>query len=486
MRTKWVNFFQHVTSGVITGLLAISTLPASAQFFEFDAARAKDLRDLNLNSRLMEHVAAKNLSKLKIAILDNGFGTFEAGEKTLPASAQIISNPAQALGYKDVQGNPRLFLNDHGLAMAQTVWAMTGLHKKNAPQLFLLNANGWTNFKYAVDWSIKNNVDIVLYAQNFEIGNMNGTGFINAKVNEATNAGIFWINAAGNYGQSVYNGSLQKNKAGEIVFPFEGEKSRTSLRFRVEKDSTSLILTTTWNDLKNSETEATTKDLDLVLLDSKGKAVTTSRVDDKGQKTQVPVIVNFRSDGRGEKIADSKDTRAYSTLPREQIEMTLNRGVYQIQLKDRSQNFSKKDKVRVMVYSQRPYDAESNSRGIDFIDRTTGYEVFTPGDNPNVITVGDHSPISSLGPNIDRLIKPDIFVADSRIELSDGRANLQGSSSAAAIFAGTLSLMILSDPDLDRAELKNFIKTLQSLQNTDIPTIANPMMSNDDNDNSQN
>lgn len=466
MRTQWMKW------SVIAVLVWVAGYSAVAAYFEFDADRAKTLQSIHLNSDLTKLLGSPKLSSIKIAILDNGFMGFEKGGRSLPSTAQLIENPAQSLGMKDIKSNP-LGMGDHGLAMAQTVWAMTGLDQANAPQFFLVNANGGTNFKYAVDWTIKNKIDIVLYAQNFEIGNMNGSGFINAKVNEALDAGILWINAAGNYGESLYYGPIKKSVDGYVMFSFLGEEPRKSLRFKVEekKDSTSLVITAVWNDLPESDSVATTKDLDLVLLDSKGEKVMVAQVDKNGVKTQVPAMVNFRSDGKGEKSADVSDLRGYSTLPREQVELMLNQGEYQIQLKDRSGNFGKNDSVRVMVLSSRDYDPRTQNRGINFIDRTQGCEIFTPGDNPRVVTVGDHSPVSSVGPNSDDHIKPDILVTDSRIELSDGRENLMGSSTAAAIFAGTVALMKVKNPALTQEDLFNYIKGLKEAQRAYIPTL---------------
>ena len=53
-------------------------------------------------------------------------------------------------------------------------------------------------FKDAVETVAHENFDLVLYAQNWEFGgNGDSKGFINALVNQATQAGVIWMQVSG-------------------------------------------------------------------------------------------------------------------------------------------------------------------------------------------------------------------------------------------------------------------------------------------------
>jgi hypothetical protein len=462
--------------GLLLGtLLLLSSKTVYAQYFEFEKKRALELQQKNLSSKLQQRLSSRKLSRIRVAVLDNGFGNYEEGGKNLPAGTKLILDPAAALG-KTEKGNP-LGIGDHGLVMAQTLWAITGYHPTNHPQITLINANGWTNFKNAIDWIVKNEIDIVVNALNFELGNMDDTGFVNEKVFEATDLGILWVNAAGNYHHMTYSGPIISKK-GKLEFRFDKTEKRKNIRFQVENDSTPVVMSLSWNDLPEKEETATSKDLDLLVLDAGGKTVLVDKEVD-GKKVKVPAVINFRSTGTADTVI-AGDTRPYSTLPRENVELTLNRGLYHVEILDRSSNFKKGDKLRLLIMPQRPYDLENLSTGINFIDNTDGFEIFTPADNPEVFTVGDTSPISSLGPNIDKHIKPDVLIADSRVELSDGRKNLMGSSTSAPIFAGILCLMMVENPKLDFDEVTRYLHQIKDFQRTDIPIFQNPATIADD------
>ncbi len=461
----------------LAGLLSFFGSNAHAQYFAFEKKRAEEIQNAVLPADLQEHLASRKLTKLKIAILDNGFGSFEEGEDNLPESARLISDPAKDLA--GATAGVAIAPSDHGLAMAQTLWAMTGLHRKNAPQIYLVNAHRWTNFKNAVDWCIENKIDIILFAQNFEIGNLDGSGYVSEKVNEATKAGILWVNAAGNYRDLVYNGPINVAKNGKLRFNFADKKSKDYLEFSVENDSTPVTISLSWNDLPDDETEAVISDLDLKLYDDKDQEVTITKVEGEGEgenakKIKVPAVTNYRSDGKGKDNAPEGDNRIYSPIPREFVEVSLRRGDYRIRVLDRSQNFVKGDKLRVLLLPDAPYNFEKKSRGITFTDKTLGYEIFTPADNKNAITVGEFSDISSRGPNLNGDVKPDVLIRDARIELTDGSLNYFGSSTAAAIFAGTLALMRVKDPDLDRDDLTELFEKTARMQRGDVAIFQNP------------
>jgi hypothetical protein len=134
---------------------------------------------------------------VRIAVLDNSFFGYqtEVG-KRLPASTQYfpgVTSDADRFEDKSM----------HGLFMAILIHQIVLKSGCQANyQLSLFNSNGLTKFTDAVNSVIRDGHDIVLYSQVWEYGgNGDSRGFINAIVNKALDAGILWINAAGNFGR---------------------------------------------------------------------------------------------------------------------------------------------------------------------------------------------------------------------------------------------------------------------------------------------
>ena len=336
-----------------------------------------------------------------IAILDNGFAGLEASRgKNLPPNLTVfqgpIANSADTI---------------HGTKLAEVIFAMTSgspdWHRRSEhPRLKLYNANGFTNFSAAVDQAIQDRVDIIVYSQVWEFGgNFDGRGFINAAVNKATSAGILWINAAGNYAASSWQGPLVANFDSTARLPFEGK----FVRLVVEEPQTSVKVTLSWNDFSDSKDWRTSRDLDLALLDRNGREIAVGR-----------------------KIQDGFDhgrDANYSAHARETLETTLPQGVYLLRVDMRSRNFDQNSRIRLAA----------NGRGVSFADQATDASVMIPADNPNVLTVGaSDDELSSFGRTNGGITKPEVL-APSILEFESG-ISFQGSSSAAAVAAATIAL----------------------------------------------
>ena len=70
------------------------------------------------------------------------------------------------------------------------------------------------------------------------------------------------------------------------------------------------------------------------------------------------------------------------------------------------------------------------AEAVKFFDAVGREELYPPADHPLVLTVGDSSPDSSVGPTADYRIKPDVILEDSRAFFTDGQVTA-GSSNAA-------------------------------------------------------
>lgn len=345
---------------------------------------------------------------IKIAILDNGFSDLsKALGNTLP----------QSVFYDENSYNPPAPTR-HGTTMAELVYQLaTGQDRTNpnhpGPQLQLYNSNGFSNFQESVQKAIAAQVDIILYAQIWEYGgNFNGQGFINRVVNEATGAGILWVNAAGNYRHRIWSGPVVSDGQRQIIFGHDG----TELSFRVSQPQTVVKTTLVWNDFSDDIEYATSQDLDFELLDRNGTVLAT------GDK---------RQSGSG-----NKGTAEWSAHAREVITTQLDPGVYRIRARRNSDNFDDKSWLRFMVQGE----------SVELLGQSSANSILIPADNPTVITVGaeDYSN-SSASP-----IKPDLALA-STVNLKSGRF-IHGTSTAAAFATAKLAVSLSTHGPMGREQ----------------------------------
>ena len=186
-----------------------------------------------------------------IAILDNGFDGLELSRgATLPAASAIepsfTGQPAQT---------------SHGTHMAELAYALaTGTNdaskQKDGPELLLYVTNGpYENLESAVNDLIakkRRNPErpmIVLYSQVWEFGgNGDGRGYINRLVNLGVDAGLLWVNAAGNLGQNTYTDQVKIRKAGELALPVD----ERYLEFKVAEGPAEIRLVLGWDNFTDS------------------------------------------------------------------------------------------------------------------------------------------------------------------------------------------------------------------------------------------
>lgn len=382
------------------------------------------------------------ISKVKVAVIDNGFLGYQSGSGQLPSSTVLVEKYDPEFVKKYDLGNPAynegMGQTEHGLQMAEIAWALSG-GTQEGPQFYLLNGNGITNFRRAVRYAIEQRVDIILYSQNRECcGNYDGGGFINQIVNQATSAGILWVNAAGNYGGRVFNSNIEMDTDGLVYF---GGRSRLRLKSHIDDNPAQIILS--YSGGWDSETQGTDKDLDLYLYDPDGKQVAKADLKQVLQKDKLETGETF--------------------LARERINYNFAKkeGDYTLEVRAKTGGFTGNDRLRIVVIPQRePIRMGDQKKPVDpvqFVDATPGYELMVPADNPSVITVGDINQYSAQGPTMDGREKPEFFMERSEASFSNGSVS-SGTSNSAAIFAGILAVLKAYNPGLSRVDLLNFIK----------------------------
>ena len=383
----------------------------------------------------------ERLKQIKVAVLDNGFGSRTTLTQDLPESVfKLVASydkewiKKNNLGDADTQ-NPLDDTDVHGRQMAMLAWAMTGLKTDTAPQFLLMNANGFSNLTRAVKYCVENKVDIILYSQNWEYGgNFDGRGFLNRVVSQATSQGILWVNAAGNYAGKVHNATVAVDSSDNVKLGKEDGGLR--IKSRLDRNPVKIVLS--WNSNSEDEAVGTDKDLDLFLSDEKGNVVA------KSEFVQVFKTPNV----------DRKEGESY--VAREMIETDLAQtgsDYYRVKVVAKSKNFNAADKLRITVVGQKSpfYDTNDNKlvQPVELMDVQDSQEIMIPADHPQVIAVGDLTPASSRGPTMDGRTKPDVVLRYSDAEFTDGEG-FAGTSNAAAFFAGILAVTKAYVPNLTR------------------------------------
>ena len=162
-----------------------------------------------------------------------------------------------------------------------------------------------------------------------------------------------------------------------------------------------------------------------------------------------------KSQVSGDKPAGPNDSRN----PRERVVLTdlaASQYLYRIRIRAKQNNFGRDDRIRVLVTSSRESFLDPTTGTVDdalkFYDASGKGEIYPPADNPLVVTVGDSSPASSVGPTADNRVKPDVILPDSRAFFSDGEVTA-GSSNAAAYFAGVVAVLKAAEPGLGTRHL---------------------------------
>jgi hypothetical protein len=219
-----------------------------------------------------------------------------------------------------------------------------------------------------------------------------------------------------------------------------------SLRFRNHVDENTVNVTLTWNDYRDEEDAGTDKDLDLDIENWTGRRV--------GSSTKIQVAGSAPA-GPNES-RNPRERVVLANLPASPDVPTDPEYCYRIRVRAKRGLFSPNDRIRVLVTATHetyiPPRGDTPRDAVEFLDASNAGELYPPADNPLVLTVGDSDPSSSIGPTRDGRVKPDVILADSRADFTDGQISA-GSSNAAAYVAGVVVVLKAIAPTLKPAEL---------------------------------
>lgn len=337
------------------------------------------------------------MRRVRIAILDQGFkGWEQAKGKSLPADTRLFS---------DITSESQPDVDAHGVGMAHVIMALLtdeGNLENTIPQIDFYNARGWNNLKWSVDQIAAlpkhRQPDIILFAQVYALGNnWDGKGAINKKINElAGKKHILWVNAAGNYGRTSYEGIIHHYMDNWVSFydpsPTKQNEEQLEIECPRRKDvpdfTCDVKIELSWNEFNFDDfsKSGTDTDLDLFLFKE------ASPVHYKSSEAEQVKII---------------EKEGQQVLPVERIKVELEPGKYYLRVRDNSPDlFGRTSRLRITVDSPRVIMPAYNPRET----------LFNPADNPNVLTVGtSDSHVSSISY---KLKKPELFTP-SKIDIID-------------------------------------------------------------------
>lgn len=344
---------------------------------------------------------------VKVAIFDiQWFGLERHPTLRAHTSHDCFAHRSCALPIDTITPEFAFETGQHGIACAEVIAAV-------APdaELHLVRVNGLTALENAVEWAIREEVDLISMSMSFFSESFyDGTGSINQAVDRLVEAGILLVNSAGNYAKQHRSDTFSDpNFDGRHDFEWGSEY----LPIYLPEGDNKVSLT--WDEYRRCGTT----DLDAYLYDDAGNLVARSR--------------------RTQRIGDD------ACFPVETLSARSEEASWHYLVVHRRTGAS-------------PVDFKVMPRRGQVFEPTPAGSVTDPGSHPHVFTVGavladdylinDAETFSSHGPTAGGAAKPDISGPDGLSTSAYGQGRFYGTSAATPAVAGALALMLAEDPSL--------------------------------------
>ena len=300
----------------------------------------------------------------------------------------------------------------HGVACAEIV-------RDLAPEseLHLVRVNGQTTFENAVDWAIREQVDLISMSMTFFNESFyDGSGPISEQIDRLDAAGILMVTSAGNNGERHYQDSFRdRNNNG--FHEFHSGSEYLPIRAKAGDGRVAAVLWDEFQDCGKS-------DLGIQLLDSRGNTI---RRQDHFQ------------DFENEKCTPVERIRAPIELDGEWVYLRIE---------------------RLLGEGPLPIDIMSFSGGI--FGAIAENSMADPAPHAGSFTVGAvhvedymHNPVepfSSQGPSRGPTLKPNLVAPDGLSTRTYGANRFFGTSASAPVAASALAVRLSADPSLSPQE----------------------------------
>ena len=345
----------------------------------------------------------------KLAVLDLGFdGYWNLLGTELPAQPVVRSFRVDG----DITGSG----DTHGTAAAEVAFDV-------APEatFYLVNFGTEAEMGTAVDWLISEHVSVISSSVGWPgTAYGDGRGTVNTIVARAEKAGITWVQAAGNYGNSHWTGFFN-DPDGNGFHNFRGSDEGNTIHLRRASPSDERIFRIevflTWDDW-----DTLTQDYDLFLF--RGESVVAQST--AFQNGRFPPLEHI-------------------------VYTTASPGDYWIGV----QRFRATRRAKLDLAVTTDYDLEY---------REPAESLVVPADSPAALTVGAVTPgtldvrtYSSRGPTKDGRPKPDFVAADGVSTASAGPQAFAGTSASAPAVAGAAALYLGARPGQTPARVGAFL-----------------------------
>lgn len=175
---------------------------------------------------------------VRIGILDVGFQGYETLLGTeLPSQVHARAfYHNSSTGALDITGDGEI----HGTACAEVVHDV-------APdaELYLANAGTPAELQQAEQWMVDQGVEVISHSVGWFFGPGDGTGVIDGIAAAASDAGVLWVNAAGNFAQSCWSGRYRDANGDKVAEVNDSGEESIALGSTYANDVVEVILL--WN-----------------------------------------------------------------------------------------------------------------------------------------------------------------------------------------------------------------------------------------------